>query len=92
MFFEASSIECQKTTCDVTKVTYNTYSCDTCCMSREIMEMDGQDSAKCRKSKLWDIYDIIKFVLNEEKDKIWNSVVFPKLKETKMGRRGRAGQ
>ena len=45
-------------TCDVTKVTYNTYSCDTCCMSREMMEMDGRDSATCRKSKLRDI-DVI---------------------------------
>ena len=34
-FFEAPSIGCRKTTCDVTKVTYNMYSCDTCCMSRE---------------------------------------------------------
>ena len=57
-----------------------------------MMEMDGRDSAKCRKSKLGDIDDIIEFVLNEEKDKIGNSVVFPKLKETKTGRRGRAGQ
>ena len=45
--------------CDVTKVTYNKYSCDTCCMSRERMEMDGRDSAKCRKSKLRDMIDII---------------------------------
>ena len=57
-----------------------------------MIEMDGRDSAKCRKSKLGDIDDIIEFVLNEEKDKIGNSVVFPKLKETKTGRRGRAGQ
>ena len=76
----------------MTKVTYNTYSCDTYFMSREMMEMDGRDSAKCRKSKLGDIDDIIEFVLNEEKDKIGNSVVFPKLKETKTGRRGTAGQ
>ena len=32
-------------TCEVTKVTYNIYSCDTCYMSREMMEMDGLDSA-----------------------------------------------
>ena len=50
-FFEAPSIECRKTTCDVTKVTYNMYSCDTCCMSRQMMEMDDLDSAKCQKSK-----------------------------------------
>ena len=33
----------------MTKVTYYMYSCDTCCMSRERMEMDGRDSAKCKK-------------------------------------------
>ena len=37
-------------TCDVTKVTYYMYSYDTCCKSRERMEIDGQDSAKCQKS------------------------------------------
>ena len=53
-FFEAPSIGCRKTTCDVTKVTYNMYSCDTCCMSREMMEMDSRDSTKCQKSKRMD--------------------------------------
>ena len=42
--------------------TYNMYSCDTCCMSREMMDTDGRDSAKCRKSKLRDMIDIIKIV------------------------------
>ena len=46
-------------TCDVTKVTYNMYSCDTSCMSKEMMEMDRRDSAKCQKSKLRDMIDII---------------------------------
>ena len=32
-----------------------------------MMKMDGRDSAKCRKSKLGDINDIIKFVLNNNK-------------------------
>ena len=41
------------------------YTCYTCCMGREMMEMDGRDSAKCRKSKLGDIDDIIEFVLND---------------------------
>ena len=50
-FFEVHSIGCHKTTCDVTKVTYNMYSCDTCYMSREMMEMDGLDSAMCQKSR-----------------------------------------
>ena len=40
-------------TCDVTKVTYNMYTCYTCCMSKEMMEIDCRDSAKCRKSKTW---------------------------------------
>ena len=50
MFFEASSIGCRKTTFDVTKFTYNMYSCYTSCMSREMMETDGRDSAKCQNS------------------------------------------
>ena len=33
------------------------------------MEMEGRDSAKCRKSKLGDIDDIIEFVLNDNKTK-----------------------
>ena len=40
-FFEAPRIRCFKTTFDAIKVTYNMYSCDSCCMSREMMEMDG---------------------------------------------------
>ena len=50
-------------TCEVTKVTYNMYSCDTCCMSREMMEMDGRGSAKCQKSKSKDMIGIIEFDL-----------------------------
>ena len=46
---------------DVKKVTYNMYSCDTCCMSREMMEIEGRDSAKCRKSKRKDMIGIIEF-------------------------------
>ena len=61
MFFEASSIGCHKTKCDVKKVTYNMYSCDTCCMSREMMEIEGRDSVKCQKSKSRDMIGIIKF-------------------------------
>ena len=45
-------------TCDVTKVTYYMYSCDTCFMSKEIMEMDGLDSAKCQKSRIRDMMRI----------------------------------
>ena len=57
--FRGPSIGCRKTTCDVEKVTYNVYSCDTCCMSREMMEMDGLDSTKCQKSRRRDIMGII---------------------------------
>ena len=49
-FFEALSIGCRKTICDVTKVTYSMYSCDICYMSREMIEMDSQDSVKCQNS------------------------------------------
>ena len=58
----------------MTKVTYKMYSCDTCNMSREMMEMDGRECAKCQKSKRRDINGIsVKF--NEEKDKIMHSVI-----------------
>ena len=45
-FFEASRFGCRKTIFDATKVTYNTYSCAISDMSREMMKMDGRDSAK----------------------------------------------
>ena len=38
-------------TCDVTKFTDYMYSCDTCCMSKEMMEMDGLNSVKCQNSE-----------------------------------------
>ena len=46
------------------------------------MEMDGRDSAKCRKSKLGDIDDIIRFVLNDNNAKIVNSIISYKLKRS----------
>ena len=52
---------CRKTIFDVKKIIYNMYSCAISGMSREMMEMDGRDSAKCQKSKLRDKMDIIKF-------------------------------
>ena len=60
MFFKAPGIGCRKTTCDVTKVTYNMYSCDTCYMSRERMEIDGRDSPKCQKNPRLEDMDGIK--------------------------------
>ena len=35
----------------MTKVTHYIYSCYTCCMSKEMMEMDRLDSVKCQKSR-----------------------------------------
>ena len=58
-FFKASSIGYRKTTCDVTKVTYNIYSCDISCMSREMMETNGRDCVKCVKARRRDIMGII---------------------------------
>ena len=46
MFFEALCFGCRKTVFDVTKVTYNKYSCTISGMSREMMKMDGRDSAE----------------------------------------------
>ena len=44
-FFEASRFGCCKTILVVKKVIYNTYSCAISGMSREMMKMDGRDSA-----------------------------------------------
>ena len=48
MFFEVSHFGCRKTIFDVTKVTYNKYSCAISGMSREMMKMDGRDRAECQ--------------------------------------------
>ena len=50
----------------MTKVTHYMYSCDTCCMSREMVKMDGLDSAKCQKSRRRDI-DGINKIVNDNK-------------------------
>ena len=53
----------------MTKVTYYMYSCDTCCMSREMMEIDGLNSVKCQKSRRRDMMGIkLKFNDNKTKD------------------------
>ena len=49
MFFEASHFGSCKMIFEVTKVTYNMYSCAISGMSRESMKMDGRDSAECQK-------------------------------------------
>ena len=48
MFFKASRFGYRKTMFDATEVTYNTYSCAISGMSREMMKMDGRDSAECQ--------------------------------------------
>ena len=47
---------------DATKVTYNTYSCAISGMSREMMKMDGRDSAECQKWEKKDIMVILEIV------------------------------
>ena len=46
MFYEASRFECRKSIFDATKATYNTYSRAISDVSREIMKMEGRDSAE----------------------------------------------
>ena len=47
-FYETSRFGCLKKIFDATKVTYNKYSCAISGMSREMMKMDGRDSAECQ--------------------------------------------
>ena len=47
-FYETSRFRCRKKIFDATKVTYNKYSCAISGMSREMMKMDGRDSAECQ--------------------------------------------
>ena len=51
-FFEASRLRCRKTIFDMTKVIYNKYSCVISGMSREMMKMDGRDSAECQNLEM----------------------------------------
>ena len=67
----------------VKKVTYNMYSCAISGMSREMMEMEGRDSAKCRKSKLWDIDGIFGIVLSDNRTKVNSVISFIKKTKTK---------
>ena len=46
-----------------------------------MMEMDGRDKAKCRKSKLGDIDGIIEFVLNDNNTKL--EIVTPRPDEVR---------
>ena len=49
------------------KVTYYMFSYDTCCKIREMMEMDDLDSAKCKKSRKWDIMGIFEMLNGKDK-------------------------
>ena len=73
MFFEASQFGCCKTIFNMTKITYNTHSCSISGMSREIIKMDGRDSAECQNWEKKNMTVILEFVLNELNDKILNS-------------------
>ena len=46
MFYEASHFGCRKLIFDATKVTYKTYSRAVSGVSREMLKMDGRDSAE----------------------------------------------
>ena len=72
-FSKASRFGCRKSIFDATEVTYNMYSCDITGMSREIMKIDGRNSAECQNLEKNDINVIFGIVLNEVKDKIPNS-------------------
>ena len=56
MFFEASRFGCRKPIFDATKGTTSMYSCTISGMSREMMKMDGQDSAEYQ---IWVMRDIM---------------------------------
>ena len=67
---------------DVKKVTYNTYSCAISGMSREMMKIDGRDSAECENWEKNDINVILElFKLEKDKRAIVSSPTFEKEKE-----------
>ena len=68
---------CRKSFFDMTKATYNTYSCTISGMSREMMKMDGRDSAE---NQIWEKRDIMvikEFEFKSQEDKIANSSSSP---------------
>ena len=54
-----------------------------------MMEIDGRESAKCQKSKLGDIDDIIEIILNDNKTKL--CIVSSLTSKRKRKRAGRGG-
>ena len=75
MFYEAPWFECRKTIFDATKVTYDTYSCAISGMSREMMKMDGRDSAECQNWEKRDIKVIFELFKLDNRTKECYSVV-----------------
>ena len=68
---------CRESVFDVTKATYNTYSCTISGMSREMMKMDCRDSAE---NQIWEKRDIMvikEFEFKSQEDKIANSASSP---------------
>ena len=57
------------------------YSCAISGMSREIMKMDGRDSAECQNWEKRDITVIFRKVFKSLNDKIVNSASSPSLKK-----------
>ena len=55
-FFKASRCGYRKNIFDAMKVTYNMYSCAISGMSREMMKMDGRDSAEYQN---WEKKDLM---------------------------------
>ena len=80
-FFETLGIGCRKATCDMTKVTHNMYSCDTCCMSRERIEMDDRDCAMCQNPRegTWMTFFEFLMIIGQKRES-WSS---PTLKRAK---------
>ena len=62
---------------DETKVTYSTYSCTISGMSKEMMKMDGRESAEYQIWEKSDIMVIFKFDFKSLNDKIINSASSP---------------
>ena len=67
----------------MTKVTYNKYSCAISGMSREMMKMEGRDSAECQNWEMKDMIDIKGKDLNDNKTKHSIVFVFSKSKKGK---------
>ena len=68
----------------MTKVTYYMYSCDTCCMIREMIEMNGRDCAKCQKSRQRDMDGIME-MFNKNKTKCNSDLLLQRSKNCAIG-------